>query len=85
MDGSTRTGSTTLGADAEDDSRAYLRHYYDGFLGDFAEMTAQGALSSESAIRDAVTAFEDAGMTELYVDPITTSLDQIGRLGDLVL
>ena len=64
---------------------AYLRHYYDGFLGDFAEMIAQGALSSESAIRDAVTTFEDAGITELYLDPTTTSLDQIERLADLVL
>lgn len=74
----------SLGEDAEDDSRAYLRDYY-GFLGEFAEQVADGALRSESAIRDATRAFEDIGITELYLDPTTASLDQVDRLADVVL
>jgi alkanesulfonate monooxygenase SsuD/methylene tetrahydromethanopterin reductase-like flavin-dependent oxidoreductase (luciferase family) len=74
----------SLGADAEDDSRAYLRDYY-GFLGDYADMIADGALRSEAAVRDAVRAFADVGITELYLDPTKASLDQIDRLADLVL
>ena len=74
----------SLGADAEEDSRQYLRDYY-GFLGDYAEMVAEGALRSEAAIRGAVQAFRDAGVTELYFDPTTASLDQLDRLADLVL
>jgi alkanesulfonate monooxygenase SsuD/methylene tetrahydromethanopterin reductase-like flavin-dependent oxidoreductase (luciferase family) len=74
----------SLGSDAEDDSRRYLRDYY-GFVGEYAEMIAEGALRSEGAIRDAMGAFEDAGVTELYFDPTKASLDQIDRLADLVL
>lgn len=74
----------SVGADADEDSRRYLRDYY-GFLGDYADMIAEGALRSEAAIRGAVRAFEDAGVTELYFDPTTASLDQVDRLGDLVL
>jgi alkanesulfonate monooxygenase SsuD/methylene tetrahydromethanopterin reductase-like flavin-dependent oxidoreductase (luciferase family) len=73
----------SIGADAESDSRAYLLDYYE-FLGDYAGMVANGALRSETAIRDAVRAFEDAGITELYLDPTTASLDQIDRLADVV-
>jgi alkanesulfonate monooxygenase SsuD/methylene tetrahydromethanopterin reductase-like flavin-dependent oxidoreductase (luciferase family) len=74
----------SLGSDAEEDSRQYLRDYY-GFLGEYADVIAEGALRSETAIRDAVRAFEDAGVTELYFDPTKASLDQIDRLADLVL
>lgn len=74
----------SLGTDADDDSRRYLRDYY-GFLGDYAEMIAEGAFRSEAAIRGAVQAFSDAGVTELYFDPTTASLDQIDRLADVVL
>jgi alkanesulfonate monooxygenase SsuD/methylene tetrahydromethanopterin reductase-like flavin-dependent oxidoreductase (luciferase family) len=71
----------SLGAD--DASRQYLHHYY-GFLGDYAEMIAEGALRSEAAIRDTLGAFEDAGFTEVYLDPTVASLDQIDRLADVV-
>ncbi|MDT4997038.1 MAG: hypothetical protein QOD45_1106 [Pseudonocardiales bacterium] len=74
----------SLGSDAEDDSRRYLRDYY-GYVGEYAGMIADGALRSEAAIRDAVRAFEDVGVTELYFDPTKASLDQIDRLADLVL
>ena len=49
------------------------------------DMIADGALRSEASIRDAVRAFEDIGVTELYFDPTKASLDQIDRLADLVL
>ena len=74
----------SLGDDAEQDSRTYLREYY-AFLGPYSDRIADGALRSEDAIRGAVEAFEDAGITELTFDPTTTSLEQIDRLADVVL
>jgi alkanesulfonate monooxygenase SsuD/methylene tetrahydromethanopterin reductase-like flavin-dependent oxidoreductase (luciferase family) len=74
----------SLGEDAENDSRGYLGDYY-GFLGEYAERIADGALRTEAAIRDAARAFEDIGFTELYFDPTTASLDQVDRLADVVL
>ena len=74
----------SLGDDAEQDSRTYLREYY-AFLGPYADRIADGALRSADAVRGTVKAFEDAGITELTFDPTTTSLEQIDRLADLVL
>jgi alkanesulfonate monooxygenase SsuD/methylene tetrahydromethanopterin reductase-like flavin-dependent oxidoreductase (luciferase family) len=74
----------SLGDDAVDDSRAYLLDYY-GFLGPYADMVADGALRSPEAIRGAVRAFEDAGVTELYLDPTVGRVDQVHRLADVVL
>jgi alkanesulfonate monooxygenase SsuD/methylene tetrahydromethanopterin reductase-like flavin-dependent oxidoreductase (luciferase family) len=74
----------SLGDQAADESRTYLRDYY-GFRGEYAEMIAEGALRSAAAIRAAVRGFEDVGITELYFDPTTASLDQVDRLADLVL
>jgi alkanesulfonate monooxygenase SsuD/methylene tetrahydromethanopterin reductase-like flavin-dependent oxidoreductase (luciferase family) len=74
----------SLGADATDASFAYLRDYY-GFLGEYTEMIAQSALRSPEAVRAAVSAFTDAGFTELYFDPTVGSVDQVDRLADVVL
>jgi alkanesulfonate monooxygenase SsuD/methylene tetrahydromethanopterin reductase-like flavin-dependent oxidoreductase (luciferase family) len=74
----------SLGADAEEDSRGYLRSYY-GWLGDYVGMIAEGALRTEDAVREAVAKFADAGITELYFDPTTSELDQVDRLADVVL
>jgi alkanesulfonate monooxygenase SsuD/methylene tetrahydromethanopterin reductase-like flavin-dependent oxidoreductase (luciferase family) len=74
----------SLGDEVADGSRAYLRRYY-GFVGAFADQIAEGALRSPAAIRDRVRAFEDAGITELYLDPTTAALDQVDRLADVVL
>jgi len=74
----------SLGDDATDASRWYLLDYY-GFLGEWAGRIADSALRSESAIRGAVRAFADAGITELYFDPTTASVDQVDRLADIVL
>ena len=74
----------SLGADAEEASLSYLRDYY-GFLGDWAERIAQGALRTERAVADAVEAFRQAGVTEIYFDPTCASIDQVDRLADVVL
>ena len=74
----------SLGDDVESDSRANLRHYY-AFTGSYADMIADGALRSPEAIRTAVQAFADAGFTELYLDPTSSSIDQVDRLADAVL
>lgn len=73
-----------LGGEAEEDSRGYLKHYYE-FLGDFAGMIADGALRNPEAIQGAVKAYADAGVTELYLDPTTPDLNQVDRLADAVL
>lgn len=74
----------SLGDDAERASRAYLHDYY-GFLGEYAGQIADSALRSEAAVADAVRAFEAAGVTELYLDPTTSALEQVDRLADVVL
>ena len=74
----------SLGEEVGADSRAYLRHYY-RWLGEYAEMIAEGAVRTDAAIRDTVAQFEDVGVTELYFDPTVATLDQVDRLADLVL
>ena len=73
----------SLGADAEEQSLAYLRHYY-AFLGEYADMIATNALRTPEAVSDAAKAFEAVGVTELYFDATTPSLDQIDRLAEVV-
>ena len=73
----------SLGAEVEDDSRGYLRHYY-SYLGEYADMIADGALRSEEAIAEAVSNFAAVGVTELYFDATTTDLEQLDRLADVV-
>ena len=74
----------SLGGEHTESSRRYLLDYYAG-LGDWAATIADGAHRSVQAIRDTVKAFEDAGVTELYLDPTVASLDQVDRLADVVL
>lgn len=74
----------SLGEDADADSRAYLRDYY-AFLGQWADAIAEGAVRSEATVRNTVRAFEDAGFTDVLMDPTTSSLDQVDRLADLLL
>lgn len=74
----------SLGEDAEAESRAYLTDYY-AFLGPAAGFIADGALRAPQAIKDAVAAYEDIGVTDLYFDPTAARLHQIDRLADLVL
>jgi alkanesulfonate monooxygenase SsuD/methylene tetrahydromethanopterin reductase-like flavin-dependent oxidoreductase (luciferase family) len=72
-----------LGADAVETGRSNLHDYY-SFAGPYAQRIADGMLASEEAVRDAVRAFEDIGVTELYLDPGAPTLDQVDRLADVV-
>jgi len=74
----------SLGDDADSDTRAYLRDHY-GFPGDYAERVVDSALRSETAVTDAVRAFEGIGLTELFFDPTAAALHQVDRLVDVVL
>ena len=65
----------SLGEEVDADSRAYLRHYY-RWLGEHAEIIAEGAVRTETSIRDTVAQFEDVGVTELYFDPTVASYAQ---------
>jgi alkanesulfonate monooxygenase SsuD/methylene tetrahydromethanopterin reductase-like flavin-dependent oxidoreductase (luciferase family) len=74
----------SLGDEVADASRANLRHYY-AFIGQHADMIADGALRTPQAIRDTVAAFSDLGFTEIFLDATTPDLDQVDRLADVVL
>ena len=74
----------SLGDDADEASRKYLRDYY-RFTGDFATQIAESAIRSVPQLRDATKAFADAGFTELYFDPTVASLTQVDRLAEAVL
>ena len=73
----------SLGGDAEDASRDYLRTYY-GFLGEYTDMIVEGALRTPEAIRSAVTGYAEAGCTELYLVATVARADQVDRLADVV-
>jgi alkanesulfonate monooxygenase SsuD/methylene tetrahydromethanopterin reductase-like flavin-dependent oxidoreductase (luciferase family) len=73
-----------FGLGDEATSRASLQNYY-GFLADYVGFIVEGAVRTEQAVRDAVKAFEDAGVTELVFDPTVPDLDEIDRLADIVL
>ena len=74
----------SLGADVEEESRAYLRDYY-AFLGPYAEAIAESALRTPEAIKAAVAAYSDLGFTEIYVDPTSSRVDQVDRLAEVAL
>jgi alkanesulfonate monooxygenase SsuD/methylene tetrahydromethanopterin reductase-like flavin-dependent oxidoreductase (luciferase family) len=76
-------GYFSLGEEVTDRSYQYLRHYY-GVFGDFAEVIAANALRSADAIRGAISAFTDAGVDEIILDPTVADLEQIDRLADIV-
>jgi len=72
-----------LGDEAIRTGAENLKDYY-GFLGEYAEAVAGSMLTSPQAIRDALPGYEAAGVTELYLDPATASLDQVDRLADAI-
>ena len=85
-EGEPRIASLTyfaLGPEAVEAGRANLFDYY-GFAGPYAQRIADSMLDSERAVRDAVRAYEDIGVTELYLDPAASTLDQVDRLADVV-
>jgi alkanesulfonate monooxygenase SsuD/methylene tetrahydromethanopterin reductase-like flavin-dependent oxidoreductase (luciferase family) len=74
----------SLGDDHVDESLHNLRTYY-GFLGDWAEAIATGAVRTPQAVRDRAAAFEELGVDELVFDPTVASVDQVDRLADVLL
>lgn len=71
-----------LGPDATSVAEGYLHDYY-AFLGDYARTISAGALTSEAAIRDAISQYRDAGCEELLLFPCAPDVDQLRRLADL--
>ncbi|BCB87501.1 LLM class flavin-dependent oxidoreductase [Phytohabitans suffuscus] len=65
-------------------SKASLRRYY-GFLGEWADNIANGALHTPDAVRATARAFADAGVTELVFDPSIPSVEEVDRLADVLL
>jgi alkanesulfonate monooxygenase SsuD/methylene tetrahydromethanopterin reductase-like flavin-dependent oxidoreductase (luciferase family) len=74
----------SLGDDHVDESLHNLRTYY-GFLGDWAEAIATGAVRTPQQVRDRASAFEELGVDELVFDPTVASLDQVDRLANVLL
>jgi len=74
----------SIGDDVADESRRYLLDYY-RFLGDYANMIADGKLTGAEAVKVAADAYRDAGVTEFYLDPTSDHLHQIDRLAEAVL
>jgi alkanesulfonate monooxygenase SsuD/methylene tetrahydromethanopterin reductase-like flavin-dependent oxidoreductase (luciferase family) len=72
-----------FGLGDETASRASLRRYY-GFLGDWADAIAEGAIRSPQAARDAVRTYAGIGVTELAFIPSVPSVDEVDRLADAV-
>ncbi|AKH84333.1 N5,N10-methylene tetrahydromethanopterin reductase [Streptomyces sp. CNQ-509] len=71
----------SLGPDAEEHARSYLLDYY-GFLGDFAEKIAAGALTSPEAVAAAKAAFADAGCGELVLFPCNPDVAQVPLIAE---
>ncbi|WP_030436830.1 LLM class flavin-dependent oxidoreductase [Actinoplanes subtropicus] len=76
-------GLAYFGLSDEETSKGSLRSYY-GFLGDFADVIANGALRSPQALQEAIKAFEEAGLDELILDPTVPDLAEVDRLADAV-
>jgi alkanesulfonate monooxygenase SsuD/methylene tetrahydromethanopterin reductase-like flavin-dependent oxidoreductase (luciferase family) len=74
-------GYYALGPDAADLASGYLQDYY-GFAGEYANMVVEGALTSEAAVRQAISEFADAGCDELVLFPCSPEVDQLTRLAD---
>jgi alkanesulfonate monooxygenase SsuD/methylene tetrahydromethanopterin reductase-like flavin-dependent oxidoreductase (luciferase family) len=75
----------SLGADTEQDSRAYLLDYYQPAGNDMAQMVAGSALRSQDAIRDAVQAYGSIGVDEFILDPTVSDPTQVERLAEVVM
>jgi alkanesulfonate monooxygenase SsuD/methylene tetrahydromethanopterin reductase-like flavin-dependent oxidoreductase (luciferase family) len=70
--------------DTEAQSRDYLLSYYKPQGHQMAEMIAGSALRSAEAIRGAVKAYEEAGLTELILDPTVSDPGQVDLLAEVV-
>jgi alkanesulfonate monooxygenase SsuD/methylene tetrahydromethanopterin reductase-like flavin-dependent oxidoreductase (luciferase family) len=72
----------SLGEDAEADARSSLADYY-GYLGDeVAEQIVAGAAKDVGAVRDRLSAYEDAGCDELILFPSSSDPRQVDLLAE---
>jgi alkanesulfonate monooxygenase SsuD/methylene tetrahydromethanopterin reductase-like flavin-dependent oxidoreductase (luciferase family) len=71
-----------LGPDATSLAKSYLHDYY-AFVGERASSISAGALTTESAIKDTVAQFAEAGCHELLLFPCSSDVDQLRRLADI--
>jgi alkanesulfonate monooxygenase SsuD/methylene tetrahydromethanopterin reductase-like flavin-dependent oxidoreductase (luciferase family) len=84
-EGEPRIGALVyFGLGPEEESRASLLQYY-GFLGEWAEQIAAGAVRTAADAKSVAQRYADIGVTDLAFDPTIASLDEIDRLADAVL
>ena len=74
----------SLGGDAAQASRAYLRDYY-AYTGKRVDTIVEGPPRDEESVRAAVTRFDEAGVDMLIFDPTVADLAQVDRLAAVVL
>lgn len=71
-----------LGPTARSDAAAYLKDFYAVEGPDAASSVLSNALTDADAVRDAATAFEDAGCDELLLFPCNADPQEVHRLAD---
>jgi alkanesulfonate monooxygenase SsuD/methylene tetrahydromethanopterin reductase-like flavin-dependent oxidoreductase (luciferase family) len=72
-----------LGEHAEEDAREDLLDYY-GYVGDGAEQIVAGAAKDETAVKERLSAFEEAGVDEVICFPTSTDPEQVDLLARAV-
>jgi alkanesulfonate monooxygenase SsuD/methylene tetrahydromethanopterin reductase-like flavin-dependent oxidoreductase (luciferase family) len=70
-----------LGQEAIDATASFLRHYY-AIAGPYAEKLVEAALTSPDAIKQALTAYEEAGCQRLMLFTGSTNPDQVDQLAE---
>jgi alkanesulfonate monooxygenase SsuD/methylene tetrahydromethanopterin reductase-like flavin-dependent oxidoreductase (luciferase family) len=71
----------SLGATAESAAREKLGDYY-AWLGQYADMIAEGAAKDAGAIKAFVSGFEEAGVDEVIAFPASPDPEQVDLLAD---
>lgn len=72
----------SLGDHAEEEARAYLADYYAWLGEDIANFIVNSAAKSPDAVRQAISAFSDAGCQELFLFPSSSDPAQVDLLAD---
>lgn len=71
--------------DATEELPSYLLDYYGPMGADTAKWIAGSTLQSPEAITGAISAYTDAGVDELILDPTASDADQVDLLAEVVL
>ncbi|MGY1683415.1 LLM class flavin-dependent oxidoreductase [Geodermatophilus sp. SYSU D01176] len=71
--------------DTEEQSRAYLRDYYEPMGRETAEYIAGSAHRSPQAIKEVIAAFAEIGVDELVLDPTVSDPAQVEMLAEVAL